>query len=259
MTADCPRRRLLARQQRPTPAERARSLACVSSATLCAAGVGDTPVLAHATTADGEVLLVVPGRGDLVTALSPSATGDLPAVLTLTDRAPVPLREPVRAELWMSGWVTPVRPAQQRAALLAFAEVAPAEVLLDVVRTAALVRFDLADLVLSDSGPSVELTPEQYAAATPDPLVAVEAEALRHLDEAHPEALALLRWQLTARDAGPDDTVRPLGLDRWGFRLRIERSRGCFDVRIPFARPVTCAAELRTAMRQLLARASIAG
>ncbi len=253
MAADCPRHRVHADERRPTPAERARSMACASSATLCAAGVGDSPVLAHATTADGEVLLVVPSDGELLTGVSWSTNGDLPALLTLTDRAPVPLREPVRAQLWMSGWLAPVRPAHRVAALLAFADASAAEVLLDVGRGASLLRLELADLVLTESGPSVEITPEQYAAASPDPLVAVEAQTLQHLDEAHPGALAVLRSRLASRDVSPSDTVRPLGLDRWGFRLRIERARGCRDVRIPFARPVTCAAELGTAMRQLLA------
>ena len=252
MTADCPRHRLRADERHPTPAERARSIACVSSATLCAAGVGESPVLAHTTTAGGEVLLVVPSDGELLSTVSRSRNGDLPALLTLTDHAPVPLREPIRAQLWISGWLSPVPPAHRAAAALAFADASAAEVLLDVGRTASLVRLDLADLVLGECGPSVEITPEQYAAASPDPLVAVEAEVLQHLDEAHPEALALLRSHPLLRDAGPDGAVRPLGLDRWGLRLRIERTRGCRDVRIPFVRPVTCAGGLQAAMRQLL-------
>jgi hypothetical protein len=215
MAADCPCHRVRADERRPTPAERARSLACVSSATLCAAGVADPQVLASAATADGEVLLVVPSDGELFTAVSGSMNGDLPALLTLTDRAPVPLREPIRAQLWMSGWLTPVRPARRAAALLAFADASPAEVLLDVGRGASLLRLDLADLVLTESGPSVEITPEQYAAASPDPLVAVEAQALQHLDEAHPGVLAVLRSRLSSRDVGRQGPCRVSSCTEW--------------------------------------------
>lgn len=237
---------------RPTAAERARSVACSGSATLCAAAVGCAPLLAHATTAGGDLLLVVPSDGELMTAVRCSPQGDLPCLLTLTDRAPVALREPIRAQLWISGWLTPVHRADQAAAILAFADVSPAEVLLDVGRSASLLRLDYADLVLGESGPTVEVTPEQYAAASPDPLVAVEADAVRHLEQAHPQELAVLRSRLPDDCAGPDDVVRPLGLDRWGLRFRIERLRGCRDVRLSFAGPLSCPAELGEAMRRLL-------
>lgn len=240
---------------RPTAAERARSIACSGSATLCAAGVGCAQLLAHATTADGELLLVVPSDGELMTTVRCSSRGDLPCLLTFTDRAPVALREPIRAQLWISGWLAPVHRVDQAAAVLAFADVSPAEVLLDVGRSASLLRLDYADLVLGESGPAVEVTPEQYAAASPDPLVAVEADAVRHLEQAHPEELAVLRSRLPDDCAGPDDVVRPLGLDRWGLRFRIERLCGCRDVRLSFARPVSCPAELGEAMRRLLCAA----
>jgi len=237
---------------RPTAAERARSVACRPSAAVCAAGVSGSRVLAHATTRAGQVFLVVPTDGELVQAVHGAAEGDLPALVMVTDHAPVPLRDQVRAQLWLSGWLTPVRPEDEREVALAFAEVQPAGALLDVGSTATLLRLDLAEVVLGESGTTVELTPEDYADAEPDPLVAVEASALQHLDDDHPGELALLRSRIPAGWLTEGDVVRPLGLDRAGFRLRIEGGRGHRDVRVPFDVPVTDEAGLGPAVHRLM-------
>jgi hypothetical protein len=173
----------------------------------------------------------------------------------VTDHAPVPLREPVRAQAWLSGWLTPVRPEEQRAATLAFADVAPVGALLDVGQGATLLRMDLAEVVLGECGTVTEVTPEDFLAATPDPLAAVEAHALQHLEDAHPEELALLRSRVPGRYLEDGDVVRPLGLDRCGFRLRIEQRAGHRDVRVPFAAPVDTADDLGPAVHQLMCAA----
>ena len=240
---------------RPTVAERARTVAARAAAAVCAAGIDGSRVLGHATTADGQVLVVVPTDGDVCTAVRHSADGDLAALLMVTDHAPVPLREPVRAQAWLSGWLTPVRGSEERAAALAFAEVAPVGALLDVGRGATLLRLDLAEVVLGESGTVAEVTPEDYRAAAPDPLAGIEATALQHLEQAHPEQWAALRSLVPARWLADGDVVRPLGLDRCGFRLRIEQRAGHRDVRVPFPAPVTTAAELTTAVHRLVCAA----
>jgi hypothetical protein len=240
---------------RPTVAERARTVAGRPAAAICAAGIDGSRVLGHATTADGQVLVVVPTDGDVATAVRHSADGDLAALLMVTDHAPVPLREPVRAQAWLSGWLTPVRGADERAAALAFAEVAPVGALLDVGSGAILLRLDLAEVVLGECGTVTEVTPEDYRAAAPDPLAEIEALALQHLDDDHPEELAMLRAWVPGKWLGDGDVVRPLGLDRCGFRLRIERSGGHRDVRVPFAQPITSADELGPAVHRLLCAA----
>jgi hypothetical protein len=237
---------------RPTVAERARTVAARPGAAVCAAGIDGSRVLAHATTADGRVLLVVPTDGDVCTAVRHSADGDLAALLLVTDHAPVPLREPVRAQAWLSGWLSPVRQGDERAATLAFADVAPVGALLDVGRGTTLLRLDLAEVVLGECGTVTEVTPEDYLAAAPDPLAEVEAQALQHLDDAHPEELALLRARVPAAWLADGDVVRPLGLDRCGFRLRIEQRRGHRDVRVPFVEPVAAADELGPALHRLM-------
>jgi len=240
----------------PTVAERARTVAARPAAAVCAAGIDGSRVLAHATTAGSGVLLVVPTDGDVCAAVRGSVDGDLAALLMVTDHAPVPLREPVRAQAWLSGWLTPVAQAEQRTAALAFADVAPVGALLDVGRGATLLRLDLAEVVLGECGAVTEVAPEEYLAAAPDPLAEVEAQALQHLVGAHPEELALLRSRLPAAWVAAADVVRPLGLDRFGFRLRIEQPRGHRDVRVPFARPVASVADLAPAINQLMCAAT---
>jgi uncharacterized protein DUF2470 len=157
----------------------------------------------------------------------------------------------VRAQVWLSGWLTEVPEPEVRAAAVAFAEVAPVGALLDVGRGASLLSLDLAEVVLGESGTVTEVDPEEYRAAAPDPLAGLEAAALQHLDAAHPEELALLRARVP-RSPAADDVVRPLGLDRYGFRLRIEQRHGHADVRVPFAEPVIDPEQLGVAVHRLM-------
>ena len=236
---------------RPDPAERARTVAARAAAAVCAAGVQSSRVLAHAVTTAGQMLLVVPSDGDLAEAVRTAPAADLSALLMVSDRAPVPLRYPVRAQLWLSGWLTPVRPRDERPASVAFAEVQPAEVLLDVGRSATLLRLDLAEVVLGENRCGIDIGPADFLAARPDPLAAVEADVLRHLDRDHPDFMALLGRLLPTGVAGAGDVLRPLGIDRFGVRLRIERDRGFQDLRVPFIRPLTHHVQLGPALRQL--------
>jgi hypothetical protein len=224
---------------RPGPAERARTVAGRHGATVCAAGVEGSRVLAHAVTDADQVLVAVPTDGDLVRAVVSAPESDLSALVMVPDHAPVPVRRPVRAQLWLSGWLAPVPARDERAAVLAFADVRPTEVLLDVGRSVTLLRLDLAEVVLGEGGPVLEVSPLEFLAARPDLLAALETDHLTHLDGDHQEFLDLLGGLLPAGSIGPDDVLRPLGLDRFGFRLRVERPGGHQDVRVPFGRPLT--------------------
>ncbi|TQN42960.1 uncharacterized protein DUF2470 [Blastococcus colisei] len=235
----------------PGPAERARTVAAGRGATVCAAGVESSRVLAHAVTEAEQFLIAVPAGGDVVRAVGAAPRSDLSALVMVSDHAPVPLRRPVRAQLWLSGWLTPVRPRDERAAVLAFADTRPDGVLLDVGRSVALLRLDLAEVVLSAGGRALDVSPLDFLAARPDPLAAIEAEHLAHLDRDHPEFLRLLAELLPAGSLAPGDVVRPLGMDRFGFRLRIERPGGHQDIRVPFAGPLTCTGDLGAAVGRL--------
>ncbi|CCG03577.1 DUF2470 domain-containing protein [Blastococcus saxobsidens] len=243
---------------RPDPAERARTVAMRQAATVCAPGLQGGRVLTHTVTRAGQVLLVVPHDGDLAAAVRGAPDQDLSALLMVSDHAPVPVRSPVRAQLWLSGWATPVRPADRRAAALAFAETRPDASLLDVGRTADLLRLDLAEVVLGEAGTAVDVGLQEFLAARPDPLAGIESDHLTHLAADHADVLALLAARLPADLLGPGDVVRPLGLDRFGFRLRVERRFGHVDVRVPFARPLTCAGQLGAAVARVLCAARAA-
>jgi hypothetical protein len=238
-------------QLRPEAAERARTVAFRRAAAVCAAGIPGTRVLAHTVTAAGQTLLVVPSHGELGRAIDEAPDNDLSALVMVSDHAPVALRSPVRAQVWLSGWLTPVRPHDRRAAQLAFAETRPDEVLLDVGRSASLLRLDLAEVVLGENGVGTEVRPQDFLDARPDPLAAVEADTVRHLDRDHPGFLELLGRLVPAGFTGPGDVLRPLGIDRFGVRVRVESPSGHQDLRLPFARPLTCPGQLGPALRSL--------
>lgn len=87
--------------------------------------------------------------------------------------------------------------------------------------------------MLADAEGSAVLTPAELAAARPDPFCRVEHPVLAHLESHHPEALAALHGHLPAALRERSDArVRPLGLDRFGLRLRVETPLRDHDVRI---------------------------
>ena len=215
--------------RQPPAAERARTVAARSAAALHVAGIGSCQVWASTTTADGDVLLVVPAEGGVVTALRGSPLGDVPARLTVTDRAPVPLRHPVRGLVQLTGWVTAVPDADVAALLLDFAESSPADALFEVGLSAVLVRLDLAEVELEESGTCADVDPDDFRAARPDVVSRSEVELLA----AQREPLGRLRGRVQ-RWAGRHDDVRLLGLDRFGVRFRVQGRHGCYDLRVPF-------------------------
>ena len=228
-------------------AERARTVATRPIASVQALGLGTSRLLAAATLDDGRVLVVVPRSGGLATAVREAPDGDLAARVTVTSRSTRPLRNPLRARLELAGWLVPV-PAEDEADLvLAFAAVRPDDVLLDVGLTATLLRLDVAEVLLHEGGGCTEITPEDYAAARPDPLGAAEDDLVGE----HAGLLAELCARVQAW-AG-DDAVHLLGLDRHGVLFRVEPRTGCYDLRTPFPAPLTAPGELPGAVRSLLA------
>ena len=87
-------------------------------------------------------------------------------------------------------------------------------------------------------------------AAHPDPFCELEAAWLQHLDSDHPEVVARLAGKLPAPLR--HGHVRPLGLDRYGVRLRVESPDGDHDVRLPFRTPVADVGALGRAIRILM-------
>jgi hypothetical protein len=78
----------------------------------------------------------------------------------------------------------------------------------------------------------------------------MESSWLQHIDADHREIVDLLASRLPA--SLRRGRVRPLGLDRYGMRLRVEHDVGDHDVRLPFAAPVTDVTGLGQAIRVLM-------
>ncbi|TQK29479.1 DUF2470 domain-containing protein [Arthrobacter sp. SLBN-53] len=250
----------------PTTAERIRS-ACARAggAMLAVEGFNGptsiepiaTPV--HHLLADGSFAITVPADG-LITGMAVSAgSAGIQAVLEMTDYAPLPLREPVRALVWIRG----------RMFLVPDAEVAP---MLDVIATEnpnpallqvntgiggrddetpyALARLEIESVVVADSTGAESVGLGALLAADPDPFCGLESCWLRHLESAHRDVVDRLADRLphTLRSG----RVRPLGLDRYGVQLRVEDASGDHDVRLPFAKPVDDVTGLSQAIRVLM-------
>jgi hypothetical protein len=238
----------------PTAAERARTIAARGGkATLLPAAEGHagkiTP-LTHHVHADGVVSVLITQSHPLVAAAWAAPRGEVSAMVELADTAPVPLREPVRGLLWFTGWIRALSDDEARRAAITVAEERPDPRLLDVGHGATMLQLLPASLVVADAEGTESLTIDEFQAATPDPFCVYEAEWLRHLELAHTDVVSLLGRHLPDELRGGH--IRPLGLDRFGLRLRVEASDADHDVRLAFEQPVSTTAELASELRRLV-------
>ncbi|GLZ32587.1 hypothetical protein Lesp02_47750 [Lentzea sp. NBRC 105346] len=235
----------------PHPAERARTIAARSgpAALLPQSGTRTSPLLHHVHPC-GTTLLLLPDEHPLVAALWQEPHAEATAMLEIADQAPVPLREPTRGLLWITGWIQALDGDEARRAALAVADVRPDPRLLDVGHGATALRLNPASLVVADAEGTCSLRPEQFAEAAPDPFCRNEDHWLRHLEIAHSDVVGLLARHLPEELRGGN--VRPLGLDRFGLRLRVETLDQDHDVRIAFSRPVGTPQELAGELRRLM-------
>jgi hypothetical protein len=194
----------------------------------------------------------------LLRAGHPLLTGPpVAAMFELTDQAPVALREPVRGLLWITGWLEPLDEATARAQVLTIAETRPDPRLLDLGHGASLLRLVPASLVLADAEGTHSLRPHLFSAAAPDPFHGYEAGWLRHLADDHPDVVGQLRRHVPEELHG--GRIRPLGLDQFGLRLRVEAESGDHDIRLAFSRPVGSPPQLAVELRRLLGCPFLAG
>ncbi|WP_432985552.1 DUF2470 domain-containing protein [Dactylosporangium sp. CA-233914] len=210
----------------PTPAERLRSLlAAAASLTLHVPGRRCDLVGAHRVEA-GRIRLDLPPNS---TPLEP----DTAVVLELTDVAPTSVRSRVRARATFGGWL----------------ESDPAGGL----------ALDLAEATLQDPAygrdAEITVTPEDFAAAVPDPLAHLEADMLCHLCDAHPDAVDRLARLVPPHHLHGVRRIVPVRLDRFGVVLRLEFAGRARDVRLPFRTPLRRPEEAGERMQELYARA----
>ncbi|SDP76591.1 Protein of unknown function [Lentzea jiangxiensis] len=235
----------------PHAAERARTIAARhgSAALLPQAGSRTTPLFHHVHPC-GSTTLLLPDEHPLVGQLWHSPRTEVTAMLEIADQAPVALREPVRGLLWLTGWVSALDDREAREEVLAVADVRPDHRLLDAGHGVTVLRLTPASMVIADAESTSSIQPEQFASATPDPFCGNEDHWLRHLEAAHRDVVGQLARHLPEElRAG---RVRPLGLDRFGLRLRVEAECDDHDVRIAFSQSVSTPAELAAELRRLM-------
>ncbi|HEX3783562.1 MAG TPA: DUF2470 domain-containing protein [Pseudonocardiaceae bacterium] len=199
---------------------------------------------------DGSVTVLLADDHPFVAAVADTPTGRLPAMVEIADRAAVALREPVRALLWVTGLLVVLIGPAAREQALRVAEARPDSRLLDVGHGMTVLRLTPASLVLADSEGTCSLAPAEFAAATPDPFCEYEDHWLRHLESAHRDVVGMLTRLLPETLRGGH--VRPLGLDRFGLRLRVEAAGADHDVRLAFSQPVETPTQLAVELRRMV-------
>ncbi|OBF30039.1 DUF2470 domain-containing protein [Mycobacterium sp. ACS4331] len=235
----------------PTTAERIRS-ACVRAQSALIALDGSEPeaVTVHHLLPDGSFAITVPMHGVAAANVVNAGAAGVQAMLELTDYAPLPLREPVRSLVWIRGRLYRVPESMLRATLDVIAAEDPNPALLQVGSEFTLLRLEIESVVVADATGAESVGVSALLEARPDPFCDMETSWLRHIDSAHRDVVA----RLAAKLPRPlrRGHVRPLGLDRYGLRLRVEGDDGDHDVRLPFPNPVDDVTGLSQAIRILM-------
>jgi hypothetical protein len=252
----------LAHSPAPTTAERIRST-CVRAGGALLAVEGAEPLTTplHHLLADGSFAVGVPADGAVAEQVTGSGASGTQTVLELADYAPLALREPVRSLVWIRGRLHQVAAAEVRETLDLIAAEHPHPALLQVRTPKSgpvadgdtqylLARLEIESVVVTDATGAEAVDSAALLAARPDPFCAFESCWIRHLDSAHRDVIARLASRLPARLRRGD--VRPLGVDRYGMRLRVESAEGDRDIRLPFHTPVDDVIGLGKAIRVLM-------
>ncbi|MBH0778954.1 DUF2470 domain-containing protein [Nocardia bovistercoris] len=234
----------------PSTAERVRN-ACAHAehAVLALPGVDPTQTSVHYLRQCGDVVIAIPADSTAATQIFRSGPGGTAAVLELTDHAPLPLREPVRALVWLRGVVRTVPVPAQRALAAEVAKDHPHPDLLDIGHTSTLLRLMIGSAVMADATGAEAVCVDDLRMAQPDPFCAVESAWLQHMDADHADMVAQLARHLPPKlQRG---AVHPLAIDRYGITLRVEGVDGDHDFRLPFNAPADDVEALSRAVRTL--------
>ena len=239
-------------QPAPSTAERVRSV-CVgaSGAMLAVDGFAPVDTAVHHLLGDGTFAVTAAADSELAAAVT-GASG-VEAVLELTDHAPLALRRPVRSLVWIRGRLRRVPEPLVAALLDVIAANDPNPALLQVNSLSgglSLMWLHTESVVIANATGAESVAVEDLLAARPDPFCAMEWYWLQQIDTAHREVVDLLASRLPA--GLRRGQVRPLGLDRYGVRLRVEHDDSDHDVRLPFAAPVHDLTGLGRAIRVLM-------
>ncbi|MFD5079913.1 DUF2470 domain-containing protein [Streptomyces sp. NPDC058371] len=205
-------RRSPARVTAPTVAERVRSvLAAAHSMTVVCDGQQAEVRRLDGSGAMGHFHLHAPSDGASV-----RSARHVPVRLELTDIAPTPVRDRLRARVTLTGLLTaPYDPASEESTCMEFGQA-----------------------VLEDAEGRAFVSLQELEAAEDDPMATCEAGMLTHLVDDHGELVALLLRLVRPLPRRGVLRVLPLRIDRYGVTLRLEYPRTHRDARLPFKTPV---------------------
>lgn len=237
---------------RPTDAESIRTTCMrVTAAMVAIEGAEPSPVtMVHLF--DGQAFLLI-GSDTAAMAAAAETNDPIPAMIEVTDCAPIDLREPVRSLIWLNGTLHRVPADLERDLAVEIAMDHPSDELLDLGHGSSMLRVQLGGAVIATSAGAASVSAEELTRAVPDPFWENEADWISHLDSEHSDLVVQMSRRLppTMRTG----RVRPLGIDRFGIRFRVEADCGegdrDSDVRLSFDRPVTDVVELSKALRAL--------
>ena len=255
--------------RRPSAAERVRTLV-ESSASARLAIPGHEPpegeqlpgldlVSGRTVAASGDILLLLPATSPVATAARHAAGEELPALLALTDVAPVALPHRIRGRAHVAGWLTALPDGDAAAA--GIRPPAPNDLAGLCPETGTtLLRLEVGEAATDDLWGAGHVEPEEFAAARIDPFARHEAALLQHLAAAHEDRLrslcSLLPEVCAMLPAGGPPRVAPLSLDRFGLRVRLCHRGSFLDARFAFPEPVPDLTRLRREMRRLFEAAA---
>ncbi|MDR6322580.1 hypothetical protein J3R03_006776 [Actinoplanes couchii] len=157
---------------------------------------------------------------------------------------------PSLGRVWVSGWAVKLDGDDARAAALDYADTDACGDLLDIGDSQALFRMQVAEVRWERNDKIVEVDPDDYAEATPDPLRAVEFDLIADLADHHMAEMSdYVRRQL-GENALPDDEPKVVRMDRYGFMVRM----GNRSARLAFPRPVADRHDLAHLLHPILCR-----
>ena len=168
---------------------------------------------------------------------TPTPATRRPAIVEITDVAPLPARDRVRARVRLHGYAEHAAPTPETAS----SEHRP-------------VRIAVRTVELESGGRTRLLRPEDLRAAKADPFARREAHFLSHLSTAHGEVVEAL-GRLASRGE-PAERVVPFALERQGLTFRLEQATGDRDVLLEFPYPAETPEDVRQAMIRLSEHAS---
>jgi len=220
----------------PSPAEVARTLAAghLPATAHVACRPGPLPVR-HVADDHGRMLLLSPADGTLATALRPQdGVDDTAMVLDIADVPPM-ADSPSLGRVWVSGWARRLTGDEARSAAMDYAAVDASGDLLDVGDGQVLHRMEVAEVRFERHSTLIDVDPDEYAEATPDPLRQVEFDLIADLSDHHVAEMAAYVRRNLGPAAQPSVEPRVVRLDRYGFVVRLDERLA----RMAFPRPVT--------------------